>query len=89
MNEREELVGVITDGDLRRSLERHPDLLEKTAAEIMIQNPKLIEADTLAAQAVQRMEEYAITSLFVVDKAGEKIPRGIIHLHDLLKAGVV
>jgi arabinose-5-phosphate isomerase len=89
MNEREELVGVITDGDLRRTLERYPDLLERTAAEIMTQNPKWIEADTLAAQAVQQMEEHAITSLFVVDKAGERTPRGIIHLHDLLKAGVV
>ena len=89
MNEREELVGVITDGDLRRALERHPDLLERTAVEAMTQNPKWIEADTLAAQAVQRMEEYAITSLFVFDKAGDKTPQGIIHLHDLLRAGVV
>lgn len=89
MNEREELVGVITDGDLRRALERHPDLLERTAVEVMTQNPKWIEADTLAAQAVQRMEEYAITSLFVFDKAGDKTPQGIIHLHDLLRAGVV
>ena len=89
MNDREELVGVITDGDLRRALERHPDLLERTAVEAMTQNPKWIEADTLAAQAVQRMEEYAITSLFVFDKAGDKTPQGIIHLHDLLRAGVV
>jgi arabinose-5-phosphate isomerase len=89
MNEREELVGVITDGDLRRTLERYPDLLERTAAEVMTKNPKWIEADTLAAQAVQQMEEHAITSLFVIDKAGERIPRGILHLHDLLKAGVV
>ncbi len=89
MNKRHELVGVITDGDLRRALERHTDLLERTAGEIMTQNPKSIEADTLAAQAVQRMEEHAITSLFVFDKVGEKTPRGIIHLHDLLKAGVV
>jgi arabinose-5-phosphate isomerase len=89
MNEREELVGVITDGDLRRSLERYTDLLERTAAEAMTKNPKRIEADTLAAQAVQRMEEHSITSLFVFDKAGERTPRGIIHLHDLLKAGVV
>jgi arabinose-5-phosphate isomerase len=89
INEREELVGVITDGDLRRALERHPDLLERTAAEIMTQNPKRIEADALAAQAVQRMEEHAITSLFVFDQAGDKTPRGILHLHDLLKAGVV
>jgi arabinose-5-phosphate isomerase len=89
INDREELVGVITDGDLRRALERHPDLLERRAAEAMTKNPKGIEADTLAAQAVQRMEEHAITSLFVFDKAGDKIPQGIIHLHDLLRAGVV
>jgi arabinose-5-phosphate isomerase len=89
MNKRHELVGVITDGDLRRALERHTDLLERTAGEIMTQNPKSIEADTLAAQAVQRMEEHSITSLFVFDKSGERTPRGIIHLHDLLKAGVV
>jgi arabinose-5-phosphate isomerase len=89
MNKRHELVGVITDGDLRRALERHTDLLERTAGEVMTKNPKSIEADTLAAQAVQRMEEHSITSLFVFDKAGERTPRGIIHLHDLLKAGVV
>ena len=89
MNKQHELVGVITDGDLRRALERHTDLLEMTAGEVMTKNPKRIEADILAAQAVQRMEEYSITSLFVFDKAGEKTPRGILHLHDLLKAGVV
>ncbi|OGP54159.1 MAG: D-arabinose 5-phosphate isomerase [Deltaproteobacteria bacterium RBG_13_52_11] len=89
VNDREELVGAITDGDLRRSLEKYPDLLERAAAEVMTRNPKWIEADTLAAQAVQRMEEYSITSLFVFDKAGERTPRGILHLHDLLKAGVV
>lgn len=89
VNERKELVGVITDGDLRRALERYPDLLDRKAAEVMTRNPKWIEADTLAAQAVQQMEEHTITSLFVFDKAGEMIPRGIIHLHDLLKAGVV
>jgi arabinose-5-phosphate isomerase len=89
MNKRQELVGVITDGDLRRALERHTDLLERTAGEVMTKNPKWIEADTLAAQAVQQMEEHSITSLFVFDKAEERTPRGIIHLHDLLKAGVV
>jgi arabinose-5-phosphate isomerase len=55
----------------------------------MTHNPKRIEADVLAAQAVQRMEEHAITSLFVFDQARDKTPQGIIHLHDLLKAGVV
>jgi arabinose-5-phosphate isomerase len=89
MNKRHELVGVITDGDLRRALERYTDLLQRTAGEVMTKNPKWIEADTLAAEAVQRMEEHAITSLFVFDPAGKKTPRGIIHLHDLLRAGVV
>jgi arabinose-5-phosphate isomerase len=89
VNAHEELVGVITDGDLRRALERFPDLLHRRAAEAMTRNPKWIEADTLAVQAVQQMEEYAITALIVLDKTGEKIPRGIVHLHDLLKSGVV
>jgi len=83
------LVGVITDGDLRRALEKFSDLLERQASEVMTRNPKWIERDALAAQAVQRMEEYSITSLFVFNQPGEKVPVGIIHLHDLLKAGVV
>jgi len=89
MDEHEQLVGVITDGDLRRALEKYPDLLNRTASEIMTRNPKWIEADVLAAQAVQKMEAYAITSLFVFNRAGERTPAGIIHLHDLLRAGVV
>ena len=83
------LVGVITDGDLRRALEKFSDLFNRKASEVLTRNPKWIEKDALAAKAVQRMEEYSITSLFVFDKAGDKVPVGIIHLHDLLKAGVV
>ena len=83
------LVGVITDGDLRRALEKFNDLFQREAREVMTRNPKWIEKDALAAKAVQRMEEYSITSLFVFNQAGEKVPVGIIHLHDLLKAGVV
>jgi len=83
------LVGVITDGDLRRALEKFSDLFNRETSEVMTKNPKWIEKDALAAKAVQRMEEYSITSLFVFNKAGDKIPAGIIHLHDLLKAGVV
>jgi arabinose-5-phosphate isomerase len=83
------LVGVITDGDLRRAIEKFSDLFNRKASEVMTRNPKWIEKDALAAKAVQRMEEYSITSLFVFDKAGDKVPVGIIHLHDLLKAGVV
>jgi arabinose-5-phosphate isomerase len=83
------LMGVITDGDLRRGLEKFSDLFNREAFEVMTKNPKWIEKDALAAKAVQRMEEYSITSLFVFKKAGDKVPVGIIHLHDLLKAGVV
>jgi arabinose-5-phosphate isomerase len=83
------LVGVITDGDLRRALEKYGDLLNRKASEVMTRNPKWIERDSLAARAVQKMEEHAITSLFVFEKEGDRIPVGIIHLHDLLKAGVV
>jgi len=83
------LVGVITDGDLRRAVEKYGDLLNRKASEVMTRNPKWIERDSLAARAVQRMEEYSITSLFVFTSQEEGKPVGIIHLHDLLKAGVV
>ena len=83
------LVGVITDGDLRRALERYGDLLNRRASEVMTRNPKRIERDSLAARAVQKMEEYSITSLFVFNSGEDKTPVGIIHLHDLLKAGVI
>ncbi|HPD60335.1 MAG TPA: CBS domain-containing protein, partial [Thermodesulfobacteriota bacterium] len=81
--------GVITDGDLRRALEKHSDLLNKKTSEIMTTNPKCISEDALAVIALEMMEEYAITSLFVYK--GEKPNRvvGVIHLHDLLKAGIV
>lgn len=83
------LVGVITDGDLRRALEKFGDLLSREAHEVMTKNPKWIERDALAAKAVKRMEEYSITSLFVFEDSSTKLPVGIIHLHDLLKSGVV
>lgn len=80
------LEGAITDGDLRRAMEKGLDVLNKKASEIMTRNPKNIYADALAAEALQKMEQHSITSLFVMD--GEKVA-GIVHLHDLLKAGVV
>jgi arabinose-5-phosphate isomerase len=82
------LVGVITDGDLRRALERVVDLRASTAAEVMTRNPKTIAASALAEQAVALMERLSITSLFVLAPQGGK-PVGIIHLHDLLRARVV
>jgi len=83
------LVGVITDGDLRRALEKFSDVVHRQVSEVMTRNPKWIEKDALAAKAVQRMEEYSITSLFVLNHGEDRVPVGVIHLHDLLKAGVV
>lgn len=82
------LVGVITDGDLRRALERVDDIRATTAADIMTRNPKTVAASALAEQAVAVMERLSITSLFVL-AAGSRKPAGLIHLHDLLRAGVV
>ncbi len=82
------LVGVITDGDLRRALERGGDLLNSPAADLMSRRPKRIGRNELAASALQRMEEFSITSLFVFDDEQAEQPVGIVHLHDLLKAGI-
>jgi arabinose-5-phosphate isomerase len=82
------LVGVVTDGDLRRGIEKLGNaLFEKTAKDIMTANPKSIGADALAAKALAIMEKHAITALPVPDAQGK--PAGIIHLHDILKEGIV
>jgi len=81
------LVGVITDGDIRRGVLRYPDASERTAADLMSTSPKTVAADALAASALALMEQHSITSLFIVDGAARK-PIGLIHLHDLLRAGV-
>ncbi|MCK4772381.1 MAG: KpsF/GutQ family sugar-phosphate isomerase [Candidatus Latescibacteria bacterium] len=81
------LQGMITDGDLRRSLERGFDLGAVIAADLMSEDPKTIDKNALAAVAVNRMEEHEITQLVIVDDEG--VPEGIVHLHDLLRAKVV
>ncbi len=82
------LVGVITDGDLRRGLEKKPDLLAREARELMTRNPKRICKGELAARALRIMEQHAITSLFVVESEESTKAVGILHIHDLLKAGI-
>jgi arabinose-5-phosphate isomerase len=80
--EGERLVGIISDGDLRRLLEkRGKDVMDLTAGEAMTRDPKTIEAGEFAATALAVMEEKKITSLMVVDGAGKL--EGIVHLHDL------
>ncbi len=83
------LVGVFTDGDLRRCLEENTHCLERNIEEVMSTNPKRVLRHHLAARVLQRMEEHKITSLFVFETEDSSIPIGIVHLHDLLKAGVV
>jgi len=78
------LAGILTDGDLRRNME--PGLLSRTAGEIMTRAPKTVTADMLASAALQIVNSSKITALFVVD--GDGAPAGIIHIHDLLRAGV-
>jgi arabinose-5-phosphate isomerase len=83
-----ELVGIITDGDLRRALEKYPDMLSKQARDVMAGSPKGIGKEVLAASALKRMEEFSITSLFVFEGEEKRHPIGIIHIHDLLKAKI-
>lgn len=78
------LAGVITDGDLRRHMGR--DLLDRRAGDIMTVSPKSVAPDTLSAKALEIINASAITSLFVVE---EGKPVGLVHIHDLLRAGVV
>ena len=81
------VAGIITDGDLRRGLEKYSDLLVRPAKACMTRYPKIIDREELAARAVQVMEQHKITSLLIVDGAGR--PDGVVHLHDILRAGIV
>ncbi len=78
--------GIITDGDLRRLLEKSSDINTLKADDVMTKNPKTIKPEYLASFALQFMENYKITCLIVIDD--EKKPAGIVHLHDLVKLGL-
>ncbi len=81
------VVGVITDGDLRRAMERGVDVYSAKASELMSKNPKKIREKDLAASALALMEKNKITSLFVFDDNYETLA-GIIHIHDLLRGKI-
>jgi arabinose-5-phosphate isomerase len=81
------LAGVITDGDLRRFLQQGGDFSKVTAGSLAVRHPKLIGPDELAAKAVEMMERYSITTLVVVDNAKRIV--GVVHLHHLLKHGII
>ena len=86
VTDRGQLMGIITDGDLRRMLLKHPDIEHVKAQEIMTPNPKTIDENDLVADALHKMRQNSITQLPVL-KDGRYV--GVIHLHDILKEGVL
>ena len=87
LDERQQVVGIITDGDVRRLLDRLADLEAVTATDMMSASPRTILPELPAVQALHLMREYNISQLLVVDKQGEYL--GVIHLHDLVREGIV
>lgn len=80
------LSGVLTDGDIRRTVIKYHDISKLRIKDVMTSNPKRITSDAYAASALNLMEKFSITALAVVDE--NNIPVGVIHVHDLLRAGV-
>lgn len=88
LDDKEALVGIFTDGDLRRAVSRFADLRSVTVGEVMTPRPRCVQADTLAVEAMALMEQAPkITSLLVLDEQQQLV--GAIHLHDLLNAGLL
>ncbi|PKP21935.1 MAG: D-arabinose 5-phosphate isomerase [Bacteroidetes bacterium HGW-Bacteroidetes-19] len=84
--EDKKVIGCITDGDLRRMLEKHSEYSKLTAKEVMSLNPKTLTEDVLAVEALDLMKKRNITSIFVVDNQGLYL--GVLHLHDIIKEGI-
>lgn len=80
------LSGVLTDGDIRRTVIKYQDISKLRIKDVMTSNPKRITSDAYAASALNLMEKFSITALAVVDE--NNVPVGVIHVHDLLRAGV-
>jgi arabinose-5-phosphate isomerase len=86
VNETENILGIITDGDLRRMLEKTNSFENLQAKDIMSSNPKTIDADLLAVYAMEEMRRHDISQLVVTNN---DVYAGIIHLHDLVKEGII
>ena len=82
----DKLVGIITDGDIRRMLSKTTEIAEFTATDIMGKNPKTISDDAMAIDALNTMENNSITQMLVVDNKNNYV--GVVHLHDLIKEGI-
>ena len=81
------VVGIFTDGDLRRTMEKTGDFRNRTVREAMTPKPRTVGSGQLAVEAVQLMEEFKITQLLVVD--AERKLRGALNMHDLMRAKVI
>lgn len=86
VDEADHLLGIFTDGDLRRCIDRRLDVNKALVKEVMTPSPRTIRKDSLAAEALNKMETYKITALIVEDGNGS--PAGVLHMHDLLRAGL-
>jgi len=86
VDEKEAIIGIITDGDLRRMLEKKDDIRNIQASEIMSPHPKTISPNALAAQALEEMRTHDISQLIVAENGQY---RGIVHLHDLIREGII
>jgi len=87
LDKEKKIKGIITDGDLRRMLEKNIDLDKITAKDIMTLSPKTIKSGKLAVMALEKMRNNSITQLIIVDEEGKYL--GFIHIHDLIREGIV
>lgn len=86
VNESDALVGIVTDGDIRRMLSKTLDIGSLTAQDIMGKNPKTIVEDAMAVEALDRLESNNISQILVIDHQNKYL--GVVHLHDLIKEGI-
>ena len=86
VDEADKVLGIITDGDLRRMLEKTESITRLTAKDIMTNNPKTIDADVLAVTALEEMRKHNISQLITEENG---LYNGIIHIHDLVKEGII
>jgi len=84
--EGEKVIGIVTDGDIRRMLNIHDNIGQLTAKDIMTSNPKYINSDVLAVKALETMQDLGISQLLVIDDGAYK---GVVHLHNLIKEGIL
>lgn len=84
--ENDQVIGIITDGDIRRMLSDRDTFADLTAKDIMTKNPKMTTSDAMVVEALNIMEDFSITQLVVIDGTEYK---GVLHLHDILKEGIV